>query len=99
MERLYPAHITTENLEKYEYSSDSFGAVMEKVHELRESLECSSTGFVVNNRTSAVCFSYNDSYNLANVDEDEWDDGEDDWEGDADECGFNPYMGCYDFDC
>ena len=92
MERLYTAHITTEHLEKYEYSSDSFGAVMEKVHELRESLECSSTGFVVNNRTSAVCFSYNDSYNLANVDEDEWDD-------DVDESGFNPYMGCYDFDC
>lgn len=22
-----------------------------------------------------------------------------DWEPDVDECGYNPYMGCYDFDC
>lgn len=22
-----------------------------------------------------------------------------DYEDDADECGYNPYMGCYDFDC
>ena len=22
-----------------------------------------------------------------------------DYEPDTDECGFNPYMGCYDFDC
>ena len=22
-----------------------------------------------------------------------------DYEPDYDECGFNPYMGCYDFDC
>ena len=22
-----------------------------------------------------------------------------DYEPDVDECGFNPYMGCYDFDC
>ena len=24
---------------------------------------------------------------------------EDDFEDDVDECGFNPYMGCYDYDC
>lgn len=24
---------------------------------------------------------------------------EEDWEDDVDECGYNPYMGCYDFDC
>lgn len=24
---------------------------------------------------------------------------EDYYEPDYDECGFNPYMGCYDFDC
>lgn len=29
--------------------------------------------------------------------EDDFD--EDDYEPDYDECGFNPYMGCYDFDC
>lgn len=22
-----------------------------------------------------------------------------DWEDDVDECGYNPYIGCYDFDC
>ena len=22
-----------------------------------------------------------------------------DWEDDVDECGYNPYMGCYDYDC
>jgi hypothetical protein len=29
------------------------------------------------------------------------DDEDDDYEyePDYDECGFNPYMGCYDFDC
>ena len=33
-------------------------------------------------------------------DEDEDDEDEDlDWDDDYDECGFNPYMGCYDFDC
>ena len=25
--------------------------------------------------------------------------GEPDWDGDADECGFDPYMGCYTDDC
>lgn len=24
---------------------------------------------------------------------------EEDYEPDYDECGYNPYMGCYDFDC
>lgn len=24
---------------------------------------------------------------------------DEDYEPDYDECGFNPYMGCYDFDC
>ena len=23
----------------------------------------------------------------------------DEFDDDVDECGFNPYMGCYDFDC
>lgn len=32
-----------------------------------------------------------------NEDEDEEDP--EDWEDDIDECGYNPYMGCYDFDC
>jgi hypothetical protein len=32
-------------------------------------------------------------------DEDEDEDEDLDWEDDVDECGFNPYMGCYDFDC
>jgi hypothetical protein len=27
------------------------------------------------------------------------DESEEDYEPDYDECGFNPYMGCYDFDC
>ena len=33
--------------------------------------------------------------------EDEGDDfgEEEDFEDDVDECGYNPYMGCYDFDC
>lgn len=31
-------------------------------------------------------------------DEDEEEDHED-WEDDVDECGYNPYMGCYDYDC
>lgn len=31
-------------------------------------------------------------------DEEEEEDS-DYWEDDADECGFNPYMGCYDYDC
>lgn len=22
-----------------------------------------------------------------------------DWEDNVDECGYNPYMGCYDYDC
>lgn len=32
------------------------------------------------------------------ADEDEDEDFED-YEDDVDECGYNPYMGCYDFDC
>lgn len=27
------------------------------------------------------------------------DEDPEDWEDDVDECGYNPYMGCYDFDC
>lgn len=27
------------------------------------------------------------------------DEGEDGFPDDVDECGYNPYMGCYDFDC
>lgn len=30
---------------------------------------------------------------------DEPEDNPADWEDDADECGYNPYMGCYDDDC
>lgn len=30
---------------------------------------------------------------------DDWDDDEDFDEPDYDECGFNPYEGCYDWDC
>lgn len=30
---------------------------------------------------------------------DDWDDEEDFDEPDCDECGFNPYAGCYDWDC
>lgn len=29
----------------------------------------------------------------------EVEESEEDYEPDYDECGFNPYMGCYDFDC
>lgn len=32
-------------------------------------------------------------------DSDEDDEDFSDYEDDVDECGFNPYMGCYDFDC
>ena len=28
-----------------------------------------------------------------------FDEDEEDYEEDFDEMGFNPYMGCYDFDC
>ena len=31
--------------------------------------------------------------------EDDDDDDDYDYEDDFDECGYNPYMGCYDFDC
>ena len=30
---------------------------------------------------------------------DEPEDNPADWEDDVDECGYNPYMGCYDDDC
>lgn len=32
-------------------------------------------------------------------DSDEEEEDPEDWEDDVDECGYNPYMGCYDFDC
>lgn len=31
--------------------------------------------------------------------DDDEDEDPEDWEDDVDECGYNPYMGCYDFDC
>ena len=31
--------------------------------------------------------------------EEEEEDDDWDWEDDYDECGYNPYLGCYDFDC
>ena len=38
---------------------------------------------------------------LVTVDDDNFSDEEEDedFEPDYDECGFNPYMGCYDYDC
>lgn len=37
---------------------------------------------------------------FGNDPEDYFDESPDeDYEPDYDECGFNPYMGCYDFDC
>lgn len=30
---------------------------------------------------------------------DDWDDYDEDYEPDYDECGFDPYMGCYSDDC
>ena len=29
----------------------------------------------------------------------EWDEGKEDYEPDVDECGFDPYEGCYTYDC
>ena len=46
---------------------------------------------------SGICPSCWDALFPAEEDEDE-DEGED-YEDDADETGFNPYMGCYDYDC
>ena len=31
--------------------------------------------------------------------DDEDEEDSEDWEDDIDECGYNPYMGCYDYDC
>lgn len=28
-----------------------------------------------------------------------FENGTDEWDDTYDECGFNPYMGCYDYDC
>lgn len=42
------------------------------------------------------CWEY--LFNFPEDDDDEEEEGED-WESDYDECGFNPYMGCYDYDC
>lgn len=36
---------------------------------------------------------------VATIDRDNDDFVDDYYEPDYDECGFNPYMGCYDFDC
>ena len=35
------------------------------------------------------------------IEEDLYDEDDlyEDYEPDYDECGYNPYMGCYDFDC
>jgi hypothetical protein len=30
---------------------------------------------------------------------DDWDEYDEDYEPDVDECGFDPYEGCYTFDC
>ena len=30
---------------------------------------------------------------------DDWDDYDEDYEPDYDECGFDPYEGCYTYDC
>ena len=30
---------------------------------------------------------------------DDWDDYDSDYEPDCDECGFDPYEGCYTYDC
>ena len=30
---------------------------------------------------------------------DDWDDYDEDYEPDYDECGFDPYAGCYTYDC
>ena len=30
---------------------------------------------------------------------DDWDDYDEDYEPDLDECGFDPYEGCYTYDC
>ena len=30
---------------------------------------------------------------------DDWDDYDEDYEPDVDECGFDPYEGCYTYDC
>ena len=42
---------------------------------------------------------YWDEYDASMPDPEDYpeDDYEEDW--DALECGFNPYMGCYDYDC
>lgn len=33
------------------------------------------------------------------IDEEEFDENEDDWDDADDDCGFDPYLGCYTDDC
>ena len=33
------------------------------------------------------------------IDEEEFDEDEDDWDDADDDCGFDPYLGCYTDDC
>ena len=33
------------------------------------------------------------------IDEEEFDEEEDDWDDADDDCGFDPYLGCYTDDC
>lgn len=42
-----------------------------------------------------------ESWGPAPCEEDDWYDEEEDWEDDDwdDECGFDPYLGCYTNDC
>ena len=47
-----------------------------------------------------------ESWGPAPCEEDDWHDEEEEWEGDDwhddggyDECGFDPYLGCYTNDC
>ena len=68
----------------------------------REYYYCFGTDFYYETRVDEpyLCFTSEDDY-FAEYDTDEADD---DYDGDYDspddlELGFNPYMGCYDYDC
>lgn len=53
------------------------------------------TATICSGETGEVFMEFKDD----EVDEYYPDDYYEDYEPDYDECGFNPYMGCYDFDC
>lgn len=81
-----------ETLEHAEWTSPRSISLEEALEKAQEFVYCNFPKIVITSATTGEIVAQCE----ADEDDEAWDE---DFDDDVDECGYNPYMGCYDYDC